>query len=66
LLFGAFFWSYALLQIPGGMLIDHLGVKTIGRWGAFLWSAALAVIAFSTNLSHPFAARTLLGKYGVD
>jgi MFS family permease len=61
LLFGTFFWSYALLQIPGGMLLDRLGVKTIGRWGAFLWSVASALIAFSTNLSHLFAARTLLG-----
>jgi MFS transporter, ACS family, D-galactonate transporter len=61
LLFGTFFWSYALLQIPGGMLLDRLGVKTIGRWGAFLWSAASALIAFSTNLSHLFAARILLG-----
>ncbi len=61
LLFGAFFWSYALLQIPGGMLLDRLGVKTIGRWGAFLWSVASGVIAFSTNLTHLFGARTLLG-----
>jgi MFS family permease len=61
LLFGAFFWSYALLQIPGGMLLDRLGVKTIGRWGAFLWGLASALIAFSTNLSHLFAARALLG-----
>ncbi len=61
LLFGAFFWSYSLLQIPGGILLDHLGVKTIGRWGAFLWSIASGVIAFSTSFSHLLAARTLLG-----
>jgi len=34
LLFGAFFWSYLLLQIPGGLLLDRLGVKTISRWSA--------------------------------
>lgn len=61
LLFGAFFWSYSLLQIPGGVLLDRFGVQTIGRWGAFLWSAACGLIAFATSLPHLFAARTLLG-----
>lgn len=61
LLFGAFFWSYSLLQIPGGILLDRLGVKTMNRWSAFLWSVSSAAIAFSTNLSHLIGARTLLG-----
>ena len=61
ILFGAFFWSYALLQVPGGLLLDRLGVKTISRWSAFLWSASSAAVAFSTNLTHLIGARTLLG-----
>ncbi len=61
LLFGAFFWTYALLQVPGGILLDRLGVKTISRWSAILWSVSSAAIAFSTSLSHLIAARALLG-----
>jgi ACS family D-galactonate transporter-like MFS transporter len=30
LLLSAFFWSYALLQIPAGLLLDRFGVTTIG------------------------------------
>ena len=40
LMLSAFFWSYALMQIPGGMLLDRfqvrniVGVATVG-WGFF-------------------------------
>jgi MFS transporter, ACS family, D-galactonate transporter len=61
LLFSAFFWSYALFQLPGGMLLDRFGIKTVGRWGAFLWSAASAVTALSSGYAGIFVARLLLG-----
>src|SRR5258708_21583797 len=35
LLFSAFFWSYSLFQLPGGILLDRFGIKTVGRWGSF-------------------------------
>jgi MFS transporter, ACS family, D-galactonate transporter len=47
LVLSAFFWSYALLQIPGGWLIDRFGPRalitgaTIG-WGVFQAIAGLA------------------------
>jgi MFS transporter, ACS family, D-galactonate transporter len=47
LVLSAFFWSYALLQIPGGWLIDRFGPRalitgaTIG-WGSFQAIAGLA------------------------
>jgi sugar phosphate permease len=37
LLFSAFFWTYALLQIPTGLILDRFGVTRVGRWGALLW-----------------------------
>jgi MFS transporter, ACS family, D-galactonate transporter len=46
-LFSAFFWSYALLQIPTGMILDRFGVTPIGRIGAALWSAATALTALA-------------------
>jgi|SRR5579872_352783 len=61
ILFGAFFWSYSLLQIPVGLILDRFGVTTINRWATFLWSVASAIIAFSTNFTHLLAARAMLG-----
>jgi len=61
ILFSAFFWSYSLLQVPGGMVLDRFGVTLIGRWGAFLWSVASAVTAVAGGFGGVFAARVLLG-----
>ncbi|HQT47489.1 MAG TPA: MFS transporter [Acidocella sp.] len=61
LLFSAFFWSYALLQIPAGLLLDRYGVTRVGRWGTFLWSIASAIVAITTGFGGIFAARILLG-----
>jgi MFS transporter, ACS family, D-galactonate transporter len=61
LLFSAFFWSYALLQIPSGLLLDRFGVTRIGRATAFLWGAASVLTALSGGFAGIFAARLLLG-----
>lgn len=61
LLFSAFFWSYALLQIPGGLLLDSFGVTRVGRWSAFLWGAAQVLTACAGGFAGIFAARLLLG-----
>jgi MFS transporter, ACS family, D-galactonate transporter len=60
-LFGAFFWSYALLQVPSGVLLDRFGVGRIGRWSAFLWSAASMLTAGAGSFAAIFLARSLLG-----
>lgn len=61
LLFSAFFWSYALLQIPVGMILDRFGVKLVNRWATFLWSVASTLIAFTGGFAGIFIARILLG-----
>lgn len=61
LLFSAFFWSYALLQIPGGMCLDRFGVARVGRWGSLLWAIASALTAAATGFVGLFASRCLLG-----
>ena len=61
LLFSAFFWSYSLLQVPGGMVLDRFGVTRVGRWGALLWAVASAVTALSGGFAGILAARVLLG-----
>jgi MFS family permease len=61
LLFSAFFWTYALSQIPVGLILDRWGVTRVGRWSTFLWGAASGVTALSSGFAGIFAARTLLG-----
>ena len=60
-LFSAFFWSYALLQVPAGVLLDRLGVARIGRWSAFLWTVASAATACAGGFAGILLARALLG-----
>lgn len=60
-LLSAFFWTYALMQIPAGWLVDRLDVKWVFAAGLFIWSTATAV----TGALHGFAAlltvRVILG-----
>lgn len=51
-LLSAFFYTYALLQIPAGWLVDRFDVKWVFAVGFFLWSAATA----ATGLLHGFLA----------
>ncbi len=60
-LFSGFFWTYALSQIPAGLILDRWGVTRVGRWSAFLWGVASAVTAVSSGFVGIFAARALLG-----
>ncbi len=61
LIFSIFFWSYALLQIPVGVVLDRFGVMPIGRIGAALWSLATALTALASGVGGIIAARLLLG-----
>src|ERR1700722_6387331 len=61
LLFSGFFWSYALLQIPTGMILDRFGGTLVNRISAFLWSVPSAATAFAAGFGGIFAARILLG-----
>ncbi len=60
-LLAAFFWTYGLMQIPIGWLVDRFDVKWVFSIGFFLWSIATA----TTGLLHGFAAlivvRVILG-----
>jgi MFS family permease len=58
---GAYNWTYAMCQLPIGVLLDKFGVKRIGRAGIFLWSIASFAAAVTPNLGGLFGARLLLG-----
>lgn len=57
----AFSWTYALMQMPAGQLLDRWGVRRVGRISAFLWSASSFAAALSPGISWFFGARLLLG-----
>jgi sugar phosphate permease len=57
----AFSWTYALMQMPAGVLLDRWGVRRVGRISAFLWSVASFAAAIAPALNWFFGARLLLG-----
>ena len=61
LLNSAFFWSYALLQIPAGWIVDRCGVKWTYAAGFLLWSVTSAATAWATGFQVLFLLRILLG-----
>jgi MFS family permease len=50
LLNSAFFWSYALLQIPAGWIVDRCGAKRSYAIGFALWTLACAAVACALDV----------------
>ncbi len=60
-LLGAYSWTYGLMQLPVGVLLDRFGVRKVGAVGSFLWSVASFGAAVTPTLGGLYAARFLLG-----
>ncbi|MGM0507411.1 MAG: MFS transporter [Bacteroidota bacterium] len=58
---GAFFWSYTLLQVPGGILVDRFGVRKPYIISYLIWSLASAGTAFTMSLGFLLVMRIILG-----
>jgi len=58
---GAYNWTYALCQLPIGVLLDRFGVRRIGRISTLLWSVASFGAAIAPGIGGLFAARLALG-----
>jgi MFS transporter, ACS family, D-galactonate transporter len=61
MLFSAFFWSYALLQIFSGWLADRYNVIWVMAIGFFIWSVATAATGIAQSVGILFLLRLLLG-----
>ncbi len=48
-LLSAFFWSYALLQVPGGWLIDRFGPRLLITGSTVFWGLFQAMAALATG-----------------
>lgn len=57
----AFFWSYALLQIPAGWFADRFGQKIGLGLSVGLWSIATSMTGLATGFYSLFAMRLGLG-----
>jgi MFS transporter, ACS family, D-galactonate transporter len=57
----AFFWTYALLQIPAGWLIDRYGAKIPYAAGFLFWGIVSAATGLVQNVNQLIGARLLLG-----
>jgi len=58
---GAYNWTYAMCQLPVGVLLDRFGVRRVGRVSTLLWSIASFAAAVTPSVSGFFAARFMLG-----
>ncbi|EMI16405.1 D-galactonate transporter [Rhodopirellula maiorica SM1] len=61
LLLSVFFWTYALLQLPAGWLVDRFDVKWVYAGGYLIWTIATALTGFVGGFTALLAARLLLG-----
>jgi ACS family glucarate transporter-like MFS transporter len=57
----AFFWSYALLQLPAGYLADRFGQKKTLGLAVLWWSLATAVTGIATGFKSLIGLRIALG-----
>lgn len=60
-LLSAFFWTYALLQVASGWLVDRYEVKWVMAIGFTIWSLATAATGFANSFVALFLFRLLLG-----
>lgn len=58
---GAYNWTYMLLQLPSGLLLDRFGVRRVGIISTVIWSVASFATAIATGVGSLFGARFLLG-----
>ena len=50
--FSAFGWAYTAMQIPGGLILDRFGARTVLGISLILWSA----LTFAQGFVHLFAS----------
>jgi ACS family D-galactonate transporter-like MFS transporter len=59
--FSAFSWTYAASQIPGGILLDRIGVRATYFLSVTFWSICTALQGLSSGLVSLVIARLALG-----
>lgn len=57
----AFFWSYTLMQIPAGAILDKLGARLTYTLAVIWWSLSQMAIAFTRGFGSLIGLRILMG-----
>ncbi len=59
--FSAFSWTYAAMQIPGGIFLDRFGSRLTYFLSLIFWSLSTLLHGFTTNLASLLGVRFALG-----
>ncbi|WP_394234093.1 MFS transporter [Niallia oryzisoli] len=57
----AFFWSYALMQIPVGVIVDKLGARVTYAIAVIWWSICTIATGFGRSIGPLIGIRVLMG-----
>jgi ACS family glucarate transporter-like MFS transporter len=60
-LLSAFVFTYAIAQLPAGIVLDWVGTRRAGAGSLAVWSVATALTACVTGVANLFLTRLLLG-----
>lgn len=58
---GAFFWTYALFQVPAGYIGQRFGTRAVLGTSAILWSLGILLLGYAPNLATLILAQALMG-----
>jgi ACS family D-galactonate transporter-like MFS transporter len=61
IILSAFGWTYAVAQIPGGMLLDKIGTRITYALSLGLWSLSTMLHGFMSSVAGLMSARLALG-----
>lgn len=57
----SFLWTYTLMQIPAGLLLDRIGITWVLRAATWLWAVACLLTAVASGTGLLLVSRLLLG-----
>lgn len=61
LVLSAFFWTYAIFQLPSGWFVDRFGPRVSYTFACIWWSVMTGLVALVSGFATLFGARLLLG-----
>ena len=62
-IFSAFGWTYALMQIPGGLLVDRFGPRLVYTFSLVAWSLVTLFQGFVKGFASLFGLRLATGLF---
>lgn len=62
-IFSAFGWSYAVLQIPGGLIADRFGPRILYGFCLITWSVVTMLQGFASGFASLFGLRLATGAF---